>query len=98
MALCDVPFAVFLVGVGVFQEVVSNASAETNTNNQPLGTLAGRGVMTQKRKGGKLSINVDEPSYIIGIVSLTPRIDYSQGNKWHNNLKTMADFHKPALS
>lgn len=80
-----------------FQEVVSNASAETNANKQPLGTLAGRGVMTQKIKGGKISINVDEPSYIIGIVSLTPRIDYSQGNKWHNNLKTMADFHKPAL-
>jgi hypothetical protein len=28
---------------------------------------------------------------------LTPRIDYSQGNKWDVNLKTMNDFHKPAL-
>src|SRR5690606_27400999 len=28
---------------------------------------------------------------------LTPRIDYSQGNKWDVNLKTMDDFHKPAL-
>lgn len=34
---------------------------------------------------------------MIGIVSLTPRIDYSQGNKWDTNLKTMNDLHKPAL-
>ena len=33
----------------------------------------------------------------MGIVSLTPRVDYSQGNKWDTNLKTMNDFHKPAL-
>ena len=28
---------------------------------------------------------------------MTPRIDYSQGNKWDVNLKNMNDFHKPAL-
>ena len=33
----------------------------------------------------------------MGIVSLTPRIDYSQGNRWDTNLKTMNDFHKPQL-
>ena len=33
----------------------------------------------------------------MGIVSITPRLDYSQGNKWDVNLKTMDDFHKPAL-
>ena len=33
----------------------------------------------------------------MGIVSITPRIDYSQGNKWDVNLKTMNDLHKPAL-
>ena len=44
-----------------------------------------------------MKIKVHEPSYIIGIVSLTPRIDYSQGNKWDTNLKTMNDLHKPAL-
>src|SRR5690606_13889217 len=64
---------------------------------EPLGTLAGRGIMAGKSKGGKINIRVDEPSYIMGIVSLTPRIDYSQGNKWDVNLKTMDDFHKPAL-
>jgi hypothetical protein len=77
----------------VFQEVVSNSEA----NGQPLGTLAGKGVLSKKHKGGSTVIRVDEPSYIMGIVSLTPRIDYSQGNKWDVNLKTMDDFHKPAL-
>ena len=33
----------------------------------------------------------------MGIVSITPRVDYSQGNKWDVNLKTMDDLHKPAL-
>lgn len=76
-----------------FQEVISN----TETDTQPLGTLAGRGVMTDKDKGGRVHINVQEPSYIIGIISLTPLIDYSQGNKWDVNLETMDDLHKPAL-
>jgi hypothetical protein len=80
-----------------FQEVVSNAQAEVQDNAQALGTLAGRGVLTGKKKGGKIHIRVDEPSYIIGIISLTPRIDYSQGNKWDVNLKTLDDLHKPAL-
>ena len=80
-----------------FQEVVSNAAATNEDTTQPLGTLAGRGVLTGKNKGGKISVKVDEPSYIMGIISLTPRIDYSQGNKWDVNLKTLDDFHKPAL-
>ena len=81
-----------------FEEVVSLSDVnDVNGEAQPLGTLAGRGRLTSKNKGGKIKIKVDEPSYIIGIVSLTPRIDYSQGNKWDTNLKTMNDLHKPAL-
>jgi hypothetical protein len=80
-----------------FEEVVSLADTIVGDESQPLGTLAGRGRLTGKNKGGKIKIKVDEPSYIIGIVSLTPRIDYSQGNKWDTNLKTMNDLHKPAL-
>lgn len=76
-----------------FDEVVSNAA----TAEQPLATLAGRGAMTQKKKGGKINVRVDEPSYIMGIFSITPRVDYSQGTKWDNNLKSMDDFHKPYL-
>ena len=80
----------------VFQEVVSNSAATTDVQ-QPLGTLAGRGVLAGKHKGGQVTIRVDEPCFIIGIISLTPRLDYSQGNDWDIHLETMDDFHKPAL-
>lgn len=81
----------------IFQQVVSNATAKATDDTQPLGTLAGRGVLAQKHKGGYVNIQLDEHAYIIGIVSLTPRIDYSQGNRWDTHLQTMADFHVPAL-
>ena len=81
----------------VFQEVVSNSEAQTSQGVQPLGSLAGKGVMADKHKGGHITIKVDEPGYIMGIVSLTPRIDYSQGNDWDTGLLTMDDLHKPGL-
>lgn len=81
----------------VFQEVISNAETSIGNDNKPLGTLAGRGRLGSKNKGGKVIAKIDEPSYLIGIISLTPRIDYSQGNQWDVNLKSMDDFHKPAL-
>lgn len=81
-----------------FQEVVSNADVLSDGGDiAPLGTLAGRGKLTGKHKGGKIKVKVDEPSYLMGIASITPRLDYSQGNQWDVNLKTMNDFHKPAL-
>lgn len=76
-----------------FEEVISTAEQPT----QPLGTLAGRGRLTQKHKGGRIRVEATEPSYVIGIVSITPRVDYSQGNKWDVNIRTMDDWHKPAL-
>lgn len=76
-----------------FQQVVSNAASE----NEPLGTLGGKGTLSQRKKGGKVVVKATEHQYIIGIVSITPRISYSQGNKWDTNLKTMNDFHKPNL-
>lgn len=82
----------------VFQEVVSNAESNPENNStQPLGTLAGRGKFNTKNKGGHIVIHVEEPSYIIGLISLTPRVDYFQGNTWDLHLKTMDDFHKPNL-
>lgn len=84
-----------------FEEVVGNASssAETSASGEavPLGELAGRGVLTNKHKGGYIRVKVDEPSYIMGIVSITPRIDYSQGNKWDMNIKNWSQLHAPAL-
>lgn len=75
-----------------FQEVVSNSSSE----GEPLGTLAGRGINTSK-KGGDVIIKVTEPSYIIGISSITPRVDYSQGNDFDIMLDNLDQIHKPQL-
>lgn len=76
----------------VFQEVVSTAAS----TDEPLGTLAGRGMDTNK-KGGKIIVRATEPGYLIGISSITPRLDYTQGNQFDVNLKTIDDLHKPAL-
>ena len=78
-----------------FQEIVSN-SASNADEYEPLGTLAGRGVNTSKR-GGKITIKVNEPCYIIGIASITPRVDYSYFRRWDARLNTLDDFHKPQL-
>lgn len=80
----------------IFQEVISNSASDVN-GEQALGTLAGRGVVGNGKKGGKLVIKTTEPSYIIGIASLTPRIDYSTGNEWHTNLLNMGELHNPYL-
>lgn len=77
----------------VFQEVVSNSASQ----DEPLGTLAGRGVTTGKQRGGHIKIKVTEPGYIMCISSITPRIDYSQGNEFDMDLDNMDDIHKPAL-
>lgn len=75
-----------------FQEVINNSGTE----NQPLGTLAGRGVATNY-KGGNIIFKADEPGYILCITSITPRTDYFQGNEWDMELETMDDLHKPQL-
>lgn len=75
-----------------FQEVVNNSGTE----EQPLGTLAGRGIATS-HKGGNIVFKADEPGYIFCITSLTPRVDYFQGNEWDNYLLTLDDLHKPQL-
>ena len=46
---------------------------------------------------GRVHIKVEEPSYIIGLISITPRIDNSQGNAWDVYLETLDDIHKPAM-
>lgn len=80
----------------VFNEVVSTAEAQTDAETQPLGTLGGRG-KDVGQKGGKINVYADEPCFVMGIVSITPRVDYSQGNKWWTRLETMNDWHKPSL-
>ncbi|AXH73734.1 MAG: major capsid protein [Microviridae sp.] len=81
----------------IFQEVVSNSVGEAQGVNQPLGTLAGRGTLGSKHKGGHITVRIEEPSYLMVIASITPRVDYSQGNSWDIHLKSWDDLHKPAL-
>ena len=79
-----------------FEAVVSNSASTASGVEEPLGSLAGRGYNGQK-KGGRVEIKVNEPCYIMGIASITPLVDYSQGNDWDNWLETMDDLHKPQL-
>lgn len=74
----------------IFNEVVATGG------NEVLGTLAGRGTSVG-HKNGRLKIKVKEPSYLIGIVSITPRVDYCEGNSWDWELQTLDDLHKPQL-
>lgn len=76
-----------------FDEIVSNSA----TDEEPLGTLAGRGIATMYKSGRGIKIKCTEPSMIMALGSITPRVDYSQGNKWWTRLQNMDDFHKPTL-
>lgn len=77
-----------------FDEVVATTG---NTEGQVLGELAGRGYSRQPNTSGRLHFQVEEPGYIMGIMAITPVVDYSQGNDFDLNLFTMDDLHKPAL-
>lgn len=75
-----------------FQEVINNSGTE----EQPLGSLAGRGI-TSNHKGGNIKYKPDEPGYMYCITSITPRVDYFQGNDWDLEIDTLDDLHKPQL-
>lgn len=80
----------------VFEEVVSTSESGDNRKQQ-LGGLAGKGTLVGKN-GGHIEIDVPENGFIMGIVSLTPRIDYTQGNEFYmTEFNSVDDFHKPAL-
>lgn len=74
-----------------FDEVI-NQSAD---QDKPLGTLAATGRMSGYHKGGKISIKVDEASYVMVVASIVPLPDYNQGNDWDGDLLTMEDLHNP---
>lgn len=77
-----------------FDEVVATTGT---TEGQVLGELAGRGYARQPNTSGRLHFQVEEPGYVMGLVAITPMVDYSQGNDFDLNLFTMDDLHKPAL-
>ncbi len=80
-----------------FEEVVGTAQTDSAGSVNHIGQLAGKGTQVNQ-KGGKLQIKCDEPCVVMAIASITPRLMYSNGNKWFNTeLKTVDDLHKPAL-
>lgn len=81
----------------VFDEVVANSGYTDENGEQALGSLAGRGTDKASKGGKSIKIRIEEPSMIMCIGSITPRVFYSQGNKWWNQLETMDDLHKPEL-
>lgn len=82
----------------VFDEVVSNSVA-TNAagEEEPLGSLAGRGADRGSKGGQSIKIKITEPSMIMCLGSIVPRVFYSEGNKWWTMIDTMNDLHKPSL-
>lgn len=84
---------------GMAAEIMFDEVINQTAGDEPLGKLAGRGFIPDNTfRGGQVEITADEPGYIIGIVSITPRVDYSDGNDWDmTELDTMDDLHKPQL-
>lgn len=80
-----------------FDEVVSKSATETAYGNQPLGDIAAIGRGGKPLNNGHIHYQCEEPGYIMGLMAITPMIDYSQGNDFDLNLQTIDDLHKPAL-
>lgn len=78
-----------------FDEVVSSTAAQTQQGLQPQGQLSGKGRIGNKNKGGKMTIRANEHCIIMAVAVIRARIDYSKGNSFIADLKTMDDFHKP---
>ena len=82
----------------VFDEVVSNSVAMNAAGEEePLGSLAGRGADRGSKGGRSIKIKITEPSMIMCLGSIVPRVFYSEGNKWWTMIDTMNDLHKPSL-
>ena len=80
-----------------FDEVVSKSATETEYGSQPLGDIAAIGRGGKPLNNGHVHYQCEEPGYIMGLMAITPMIDYSQGNDFDLNLQTIDDLHKPAL-
>lgn len=80
-----------------FDEVISKSATETEYGSQPLGDIAAIGRGGKPINNGHIHYQCEEPGYIMGLMAITPMIDYSQGNDFDLNLQTIDDLHKPAL-
>ena len=80
-----------------FDEVISKSATETTYGSQPLGDIAAIGRGGKPLNNGHVHYQCEEPGYIMGLMAITPMIDYSQGNDFDLNLQTIDDLHKSAL-
>ena len=80
-----------------FDEVISKSATETEYGSQPLGDIAAIGRGGKPLNSGNVHYQCEEPGYIMGLMAITPMVDYSQGNDFDLNLQTIDDLHKPAL-
>jgi hypothetical protein len=80
-----------------FDEVISKSATETTYGSQPLGDIAAIGRGGKPMNSGHVHYQCEEPGYIMGLMAITPMVDYSQGNDFDLNLQTIDDLHKPAL-
>lgn len=80
-----------------FDEVISKSATDTTYGSQPLGDIAAIGRGGKPLNSGHIHYQCEEPGYIMGLMAITPMVDYSQGNDFDLNLQTMDDLHKPAL-
>lgn len=80
-----------------FDEVISKSATETEYGSQPLGDIAAIGRGGKPLNNGHIHYQCEEPGYIMGLMAITPMIDYSQGNDFDLNIQTIDDLHKPAL-
>lgn len=80
-----------------FDEVISKSATDTIYGSQPLGDIVAIGRGGKPMNSGHIHYQCEEPGYIMGLMAITPMIDYSQGNDFDLNLQTMDDLHKPAL-
>lgn len=80
-----------------FDEVISKSATETEYGSQPLGDIAAIGRGGKPLNSGHVHYQCEEPGYIMGLMAITPMVDYSQGNDFDLNLQTIDDLHKPAL-
>ena len=77
--------------------MISKSATETEFGKQPLGDIAAIGRGGKPLNNGHVHYQCEEPGYIMGLMAITPMVDYSQGNDFDLNLQTIDDLHKPAL-
>ena len=80
-----------------FDEVISKSASNTEYGEQPLGDIAAIGRSGKPTNSGHIYYQCEEPGYILGVMAITPLVDYSQGNDFDLNLRTLDDIHKPAF-